>query len=83
MHNTFYLKPLHKIKYFFTIITVGLKRKVKILWEKISVNDSNVITSKSMQTIPKSFKKTKQTFTVVFVCGRFSFLLFLLYVLSF
>ena len=79
MRNTFYLKPLHKIKYFFTIITVGLKRKVKILWEKISVNDSNVITSKSM----RKDKKTKQTFTVVFVCGRFSFLLFLLYVLSF
>ena len=29
---TFILKPLHKV--FFTIFTVGLKQKIKILWEK-------------------------------------------------
>ena len=31
LHVTFYLKLLHKI--FFTTFTVGLKQKVKIMWE--------------------------------------------------
>ena len=33
----FYIKPLCKI--YLTTFTVGLKQKLKILWEKKSVND--------------------------------------------
>ena len=37
----FYLKLLHKI--FFIIFTVGLRQKVKILWENICMNDSSLV----------------------------------------